>query len=145
MWIGYQLLAGFGAGACVQIPFIAIQVVLNKKDMPSGNAIAIFFNTLGGAIAVSVAQNIFSNSLIDEIPKYTHGAIDPAVIVAAGASHVRDVTPKADLPGVLKAYDIAVTRAFLLPVATGIVAFFFSLLFENKSVKGKKIDMAGAA
>ena len=32
MWIGYQILAGFGNGACVQVPFIAVQVVLNKKD-----------------------------------------------------------------------------------------------------------------
>jgi hypothetical protein len=53
MWIGYQILAGAGAGACVQIPFIAVQVVLNKKDMPSGNAVAIFFNSLGGAFSIS--------------------------------------------------------------------------------------------
>ena len=39
VWIGYQILAGVGAGACVQIPFIAVQVVLNEKDMPVGNAI----------------------------------------------------------------------------------------------------------
>lgn len=42
-WIGYQILAGAGAGACVQIPFIAVQVVLPEKDMPVGNAVAIFF------------------------------------------------------------------------------------------------------
>ena len=32
-WIGYQLLSGFGAGGGVQIPFIAVQVVLSAKDM----------------------------------------------------------------------------------------------------------------
>jgi MFS family permease len=32
-WIGYQLLSGFGAGGGVQIPFIAVQVVLSSKDM----------------------------------------------------------------------------------------------------------------
>lgn len=36
-WIGYQLLTGIGAGASVQIPFIAVQVVLSAKDMPSGS------------------------------------------------------------------------------------------------------------
>ena len=45
-WIGYQILAGVGAGACVQIPFIAVQVVLPEKDMPVGNAVAIFFVSL---------------------------------------------------------------------------------------------------
>jgi Na+/melibiose symporter-like transporter len=39
-WVGYQLLCGFGAGAGVQIPFIAVQVVLDNKDMPTGNAMA---------------------------------------------------------------------------------------------------------
>jgi Na+/melibiose symporter-like transporter len=39
-WIGYQLLSGFGAGSGVQIPFIAVQVVLSNKDMPTGNAMA---------------------------------------------------------------------------------------------------------
>jgi len=143
-WIGYQILAGVGAGACVQIPFIAIQVVLNKKDMPSGNAITIFFNTLGGAMAVSIAQNIFSNTLIKEIPKYTSG-IDPAKIIAAGASHIREVTPPDQLAGVLTAYDIAVTKSFLLPVACGCIAFLCSFLFEWKSVKGKKLEIGGAA
>ena len=33
IWIGYELLAGIGAGACVQIPFIAVQVVLDEKDV----------------------------------------------------------------------------------------------------------------
>jgi len=36
-WIGYQIVAGFGAGAGIQIPFIAVQVVLNSKDMPIGS------------------------------------------------------------------------------------------------------------
>lgn len=144
MWIGYQILVGIGAGACVQIPFVAIQVVLNKKDMPSGNAIAIFFNSLGGAFAVSVAQNIFSNGLIKYVPRYTHG-VDVQTIISAGATHIKDVTPPDQLAGVLQAYNDAVTDAFILPIAAGGVAFLFSLLLEWKSVKGKKLDMTGGA
>ncbi len=36
-WIGYQILAGVGAGSGIQIPFISIQAVLNSKDMPTGS------------------------------------------------------------------------------------------------------------
>lgn len=143
-WIGFQILAGIGAGACVQIPFIAVQVVLNKKDMPTGNAVAIFFNSLGGAVAISIAQNIFSNTLIQEIPKLTTG-VNPATIIAAGATHIRQVTPKNQLAGVLQAYDLAVTRAFILSIACASVAVCCSLLFEWKSVKGKKLAIGGAA
>jgi len=143
-WIGYQILAGAGAGSCVQIPFIAVQVVLNKKDMPTGNAVAIFFNSLGGALSISIAQNIFSNSLVQEIPRFTSG-INPKVIIAAGATHIREVTPPDQLAGVLTAYNIAVTRVFILSIACSGVAFLISLLFEWKSVKGKKLEMGGAA
>jgi len=44
-WIGYQILTGIGAGAGVQIPFIAVQVVLSAKDMPTGSTQAIFYPT----------------------------------------------------------------------------------------------------
>lgn len=144
MWIGYQILAGAGAGACVQIPFIAVQVVLNKKDMPSGNAVAIFFNSLGGAISISIAQNIFSNTLIKEIPRYAPN-VDPALIIGAGATNIRAVTPEADLSAVLEAYNVAVTSTFVLPIACSGVAFLCAILFEWKSVKGKKLAMGGAA
>jgi hypothetical protein len=38
VWIGYQILCGVGAGAGIQIPFVAVQVVLNSKDMPTGSS-----------------------------------------------------------------------------------------------------------
>lgn len=144
LWIGYQILAGFGAGACVQIPFIAVQVVLNKKDIPVGNAVAIFFNSLGGAISISIAQNIFSNTLVKEIPKYTSG-VNPAIIIMAGATHIREVTPPSQLVGVLYAYNIAVTHSYILSIACASIVFVVSLGFEWKSVKGQKIEIGGAA
>ena len=143
-WIGYQILAGFGAGMCVQIPFIAVQVVLNKKDMPVGNATTIFFNSLGGAISISIAQNIFSNTLIKEIPKHAPG-VKAATVIQAGATHIRDVVTPAQLPGVLEAYNIAVTNAYILGIVCAGIAFLCSLLFEWRSVKGTKLDVAGGA
>lgn len=143
-WIGYQILAGVGAGACVQIPFIAVQVVLPEADMPIGNAVAIFFNTLGGAISVSIAQNIFSNTLKQQLPKLAP-TVDPRVIVAAGATHIREAVRPGQLAGVLLAYNKAITTAFILPIAVGGLAFLASLMMEWRSVKGKKLQMGGAA
>ncbi len=42
-WIGYQILTGIGAGAGIQIPFIAVQVVLSAKDMPTGSTQTLLF------------------------------------------------------------------------------------------------------
>ena len=132
-WIGWQLLAGIGAGCGLQIPFIAVQVVLNAKDMPTGNAISIFFNSLGGAISISIAQNIFSNTLVKQLPLLAPD-VNPAIIIAAGASHVREVTPIDQLDGVLQAYNMAVTRAFILPIAAGGLAFIASLFVSSPEV-----------
>jgi hypothetical protein len=142
-WIGYQVIAGFGSG-CIQLPFIAVQAVLPAKQMPTGNAIAIFFNSLGGAIAISIAQNIFSNTLVKEIPKFVPG-LDPYIVIQAGATHVRETVTKEQLPGTLLAYNKALTTAFILPIAVGGIAFFSSLLFEWRSIKGKNLLAGGGA
>lgn len=144
IWIGYQILAGAGSGAAIQLPFIAVQVVLPPKDMPTGNAIAIFFNTLGGAIAISVAENIFSNTLLQKLPEYVPG-INAEAVLAAGATHINDVVTPQQLPGTLLAYDKAVTTAFILPIATAGLSFLCSLLFEWKSVKGKNLMAAAGS
>ncbi|KAH6860625.1 MFS transporter [Alternaria rosae] len=143
-WIGYQILAGIGAGAGVQIPFVAVQVVTNEKDMPTANACVMFFNSLGGALSISIAQNIFVNTLGKEVPKYAPG-FDARIVANAGATNLRSVVPEATLPGVLHGYNNAIVTAFILAIATSSVAFFISLGMEQKSVKGKKILAGGAA
>ncbi|KAG4415640.1 hypothetical protein IFR04_011199 [Cadophora malorum] len=143
-WVGYQLLSGFGAGSGVQIPFIAVQVVLDSKDMPTGNAIAIFFNSLGGAIAISIAQNIFSNGLKTNLPKYAPG-VDPTTVVRAGATYLKDVVEPDKLPGVLHAYMIALQQAYVIPIVVGGIAAVCACFVEWKNVKGKKIVAAAGA
>ena len=142
-WIGYQLLSGFGAGAGVQIPFIAVQVVLSSKDMPTGNAMAIFFNSLGGAISISVAQNIFSNGLYANVPKYAPD-VSAQFVINAGSTHLREEISPADLPGVLQAYMLALDQAYVIPVVVGGLATIFACFVEWKSVKGKKIVASAA-
>ena len=116
------------------VPFI----VLNAKDMPTGNAIAIFFNSLGGAVSISIAQNIFSNGLKVNLPKYAPG-VDPATIIAAGATHLREAVSAAQLPGVLQAYMTALSDAFVISIAAGGIATILACFVEWKNVKGKKI------
>ena len=60
-WIGYQIPYGFGLGITLQIPLIASQTVLPLEDVPTGTSVLIFCQLLGGAIFVSVGQNLFTN------------------------------------------------------------------------------------
>ncbi len=91
---------------------------------------AIFFNTLGGAISISVAQNIFSNTLATELLQRTSG-IDPLTIIRAGATRVRDVTPPDQLRAVLESYNEAIQRCFVLPIAVGGLALICSLFVST--------------
>lgn len=90
----------------------------------------IFFNSLGGAVSISIAQNVFSNSLVKSIPKYAP-SVNPEAIIAAGATHIRDVVSSDQLAGVLLAYTYSLTRAFILPIATACAAFVASLFVST--------------
>ncbi|KAI0454859.1 MFS general substrate transporter [Xylaria acuta] len=135
-WIGYQVLAGGGAGAAFQMPLLAVQSSLPEKDIPTGNALVGFFLTLGSSIGVSIAQNIFSSSLRAALG--TVSGIDPEAIIAAGAAGARSTTPPARLPDVLESYNHAIMATFIYPIATGGLGFILTLFFEWRSLKSKK-------
>jgi len=84
--------------------------------MPTGNAIAIFFNSLGGAVAISIAQNIFSNGLRTNLPIDAPG-VDVDKVIAAGAAYLRKAVTAAQLPGVLLAYMNALKQAYIMSIA----------------------------
>lgn len=90
----------------------------------------MFFNSLGGAISISIAQNVFSNSLLQQVPKHTTG-VDPALIIGTGATSLRHIVPPNQLQGVLIAYANALDRAFILPIAVGGAAFVISLFVSS--------------
>jgi hypothetical protein len=135
-WIGYQVPPGLGVGMAVQIPFIAVQVVLPAKDMPSGSGLVGFFNALGGAISISIAQNIFASRLVEKVDDIS--GVDAAAIIHAGATGINSVVSGNTIALVREAYNYALTRAFILPIATGAGAFSVSFAMHWRSVKGKE-------
>lgn len=100
-------------------------------------------NSLGGAVAISVAQNIFTNGLSAELPK-TAPDVKPSVVINAGAAYLRNVISPADLPGVLQAYMLGLKQAFVISIACGGIAVISACFVEWKSVKGKKIAAVAA-
>jgi hypothetical protein len=106
--------------------------------MPTGNAIAIFFNSLGGAIAISIAQNIFTNGLTANLPNYAPD-VDPRIVIGAGAAYLRLFIKPEQLPGVLLAYMAGLKQAFVISIACGAIGTICACFVEWKSVKGKKL------
>ncbi|KAJ8098464.1 major facilitator superfamily domain-containing protein [Lipomyces tetrasporus] len=77
--IGYQVIYGAGIGAGMQMPLIAAQTVLDLDDVPVGTALIVFAQTLGGALFVSVAQNVISNRIVQGVVAAAPG-VDPTQI-----------------------------------------------------------------
>ncbi|KAL5500840.1 hypothetical protein ACEPAH_9227 [Sanghuangporus vaninii] len=134
VWIGYQVVAAAGYGLGMQVPFLAIQAVLSASDMPTGNAIILFCTTFGGSISISVAETIFTNTLINQVPKHSQG-VDGHVIASSGATTFRQIIPSDQLQGVLEAYMYALQRTFILPIVASALSFIISLFMEWRSVK----------
>ncbi|KAG4426677.1 hypothetical protein IFR04_000108 [Cadophora malorum] len=144
-WIGYQCIAGIGIGFGMQQPLIAVQTVLDISLVPIGTSIVIFVQTLGGALFVSIGQNVFSNKLVEGLAKYAP-SVDPLSVLRIGATSLQSSPDldKADLPGVIMAYNGALTHSFLVAAIMAAFTIVGSGCIEWKSVKGKKIDTAMA-
>jgi hypothetical protein len=142
-WIGYQVLAGAGIGLAMQQPLMAVQTVLEMADVPTGTAVIVFLQTLGGALFVSIGQNVFTNKLVEGVLQYAPGH-DPALVLGTGATSIQTLIPKEMLPGVTIAYSEALMRALLVSAVMAAASIIGSVAIEWKSVKGKKIEMAAA-
>ncbi|KAG5981239.1 hypothetical protein E4U55_003150 [Claviceps digitariae] len=143
-WIGYQILFGIGVGLGMQQTMVAVQASLPGPDVAIGTAIIIFAQTLGGALFICVAQNVFQNKLVSNIAAARIAGLDPAQVVSVGATEVQTLIAKEYLPVVLEAYNGAVTNTFYVSAAMAALSVVGAALVPWNSVKGKKIEMAAA-
>ena len=138
-WIGYQIIYGFGVGFGMQQAIIAAQTVLKLDDVPVGTSLIIFMQTLGGALFISVAQNIFTNRLVSNLLEKVP-TLDPSIVLKTGATSLKGAVNAALLPDVLLAYNDALTQTFYVSLAVAALSIFGAAGIEWKSVKGKKIE-----
>lgn len=127
----------------MQQAIITVQAVLPLRDIPVGTALAGFFMNFGGSLLVAAAQNVFNNKLIEGIPKYAAG-VNPMIVTHIGATELKNVVSPAQVPGVLLAYNEALTNTWYISVAMVAVSAIPAVLVEWKSIKGKQIS-GGAA
>lgn len=136
-WIGFQIILGIGIGLGLQLPLIAVQTVLPLEDIPTGTAIVGFFQSLGGAILLSVGQTVFSNTLVSGI-RSAASSVDPRVVTSTGATDLAKAVPRDVLGSLLPVLDRAIARTFYVAVAVALLSIVGSVLIEWKSVKGNE-------
>ncbi|KAH0833590.1 putative HC-toxin efflux carrier TOXA [Fonsecaea pedrosoi] len=132
-WIGYQAIWGLGLGLGMQQPSVAAQVALARKDVATGASMMFFAQTLGGSIFVSVANNIFDNTLASDLEKIP--GVNADVVTHVGATDLRGIVPPPLLHSVLVAYNDALRTAFYVGVAASAATILGALAMEWKNLK----------
>ncbi|KAI0401576.1 major facilitator superfamily domain-containing protein [Xylaria palmicola] len=134
-WVGYQFLYGIGVGIGFQQGPIVAQTVLPPQDIAVGTAMVLFVQIFGGALFVSVAQNVFASNLVQGLASLDIPGLDPRMVLTAGATNLRDVVPSEDLSRVLVKYNDAVVKTFQLGLIVSAISIIGALGVQWKSVK----------
>ncbi|KAJ7629126.1 major facilitator superfamily transporter [Roridomyces roridus] len=140
-WIGYQILYGVGSGCGVQQSLMAAQTTLEAKDIPTGTALMMFMQILGGTVFVSVAQTVFQNRLITGLAARVPG-VDPRTVFNAGATSLRSPAsgvPPDLLPAVLEVYRDALQGVYFVVAALSALAVVGAVAAEWRSVRGENV------
>ncbi|KAJ6615837.1 major facilitator superfamily domain-containing protein [Mycena sp. CBHHK59/15] len=138
-WIGYQVILGLGYGAGMNQSVMAAQTVLDKKDVATGMALIIFLQTMGGALFVSVAQNVFENKLVSGLAHDVVG-VDPTIVLRVGATNLKDAIPPQLVDAVVLVYNKALVDVFYVATGTACLSVVGALAIEGKSIKVPKIN-----
>lgn len=160
-WIGYQIVAGVGLGACFQVPIMAGQALAAPEDVPVVTSILlcesssfsavtsrssadgrVVAQTMGGAFLVSAAQSAFVNTLISKLHA-NDPSIDSSVVLAVGATGLRDAFSADVLPAILASYMSALRVTYIIATAAAGLSFLVALFAKWTSIKGKVV--VGAA
>lgn len=87
---------------------------------------------------MSAAQTGFTNQLVKDVAKFAPN-VNPALVVATGATELRDVFDKADIPGILQAYMSGLRVAYALAIAVAGIAVLVCALVPIKKLDTSKI------
>lgn len=137
-WIGYEILASVGIGMAIQQGFTAVQIVLPLDQVAVGTAAVVAFQSLGGAVFVSVGNTILQNTLQDAVDKGELPGVNVGSIISAGASGLRNVVSSNELPALLDVYNHALQKVFIAAIPMCGLACLASCFMEWRNVKGTR-------
>ena len=160
-YIVYQILVDAGNGICSQIPAITAIAFSEPEDIAITTALVLcrwttlyryniselisdlVYQLVSGAISLSLAQSIFTNVLLKRLPDFAP-TIDPASVIAVGASKLRENFSAEDLPGILRAYMAGLKAAWAAATVLGGLSFLCAFVPKIKSIK-TRTDRGGTA
>ncbi|ORX94423.1 putative efflux pump antibiotic resistance protein [Clohesyomyces aquaticus] len=125
-WAGTQFFVGAVMAFGIMHGLSVVQANVGAEDIAAVTANLQFFQTIGGAFSTAIAQSVFVNRLLAQLPVTAPG-VDPAMVLLTGAAKLHAVFPPEVLPGVLEAYMSGLKAAFAVAIAFCGVSFLCSL------------------
>ncbi|CAI7574023.1 unnamed protein product [Penicillium glandicola] len=139
MYIGAEVLFGFGIGICNQIPMTAVQGFSKHEDVSSATGIMVMCQALSGAYFIAIAQSLFANRMLQTVLS-SAAHLDATLVLGTGASELQDVFSGDDLKKVIAAYMVGIKDVFAFSLACAAFAVLLSLIIPFKRLPdhGKK-------
>ncbi|OOQ90853.1 major facilitator superfamily transporter [Penicillium brasilianum] len=133
-WIGFQILCGVGIGFGEEQGIYMVQTTLPEEDVAIGVGIVFFAQTFGGALFVSVAQNVFLEN-ISKALKTMAPNLDPQGVLNSASAGSAQTSPELQAM-----YVPAIKNALRVGMILATVSSLGALLYDWKSLKAKNED-----
>lgn len=158
-WIGYQILVGFMVGWTFQVAIANAQIHARPEDLSQVSAIVncksalplitssrililqTVFITVGGAFFVSASQSAFNNQMIQELARRLP-EINPGMVLATGATQIRQAFPADQVPIILDAYMVGLKAVFAVMVAAYGMSTLVSVFGSWERLNEEKLKAA---
>jgi len=135
MWVGYQILYGFGIGLAGQVPNMAAQTILPKDDVAIGASLMFFSQTLFAAIFTSVGQQVLSKELLKRLGDVP--GITAQLIQSSGATEILKLVPKAYRDSALNDYNASLRTVFQVGLILACIEILGAVTMEWRKAKPK--------
>src|SRR5947207_10764757 len=100
---------------------LAIQNVVNQRDIPVATTICLFLQHFGPTVAVHVAQSGFLNNILPEM-RAINPDLTAKMILEAGATGLRGLVPETLLPNLVVAYADSLRIVYVVAAVLGVLA-----------------------
>ena len=135
--IMYTALSGLAYGIGFSGPQNAVQTVLATEDVPLGLSVMLFAQSFGSAVAVAIAQVLFTNQLSTNLDGFVPG-LDRANVEDNGLTEIVTSVPPAEVGEVLVGVDKSLSQTLYLVVGLACATMVGSLSIEWRSVKSRR-------
>ena len=135
--IMYTAFSGFSYGIGFSGPQNAVQTVLPAEDIPLGLSVMLFAQSFGPAVALAIAQVLFTNRLSTNLSGLVPG-LSRASIENNGLTEIVTSVPRGKVREVLVEVDESLIQTWYLVVGLACATMVGSLLIEWRSVKSKR-------